>query len=223
MTLSRESSAVLRGANLDQLPVATLIGTRHQSMHRSSNADGSNGGSHLSGASSEIVDKFDDGPTTDEAFAQGYQAGFDEGVAAAEATIRETVLVTVDALEQAVVGLGDERRTWEQAGPAEALSLALQLAELVVMSHVANSDDPGRDAIIRCFSEVEPGERVVIRLNQDDLASLGPVDDLLIDRSFELAADPAVVKGDALAVTGSGSIDARLSTAVERVRQELLP
>ncbi len=219
MTLSRESSAVLRGADLDQLPVATLIETRHHS----SKAEGSDGGSQGSGVSTEAIDESEDGLAPDEVFAQGYQAGFDEGVATTEATIRETVLVTVDALERAVGCLETERRTWEQVGPAEALTLALQLAELVVMKQVAGSDDAGRDAILRCFSEIEPGEQAVIRLNPHDLASLGPVDDLLIDRSFELVADPAVAAGDAVAVTGSGSIDAKLSTAIERVRQELLP
>lgn len=208
----------MRGSDLDQLPVATLIGTRDHSANHPSNHSG-----HVHTASPEVVDEIDDGPTSEEVFAQGYQAGFDEGVAAAEAAIRETMGASVEALDDAAHRLAVERQAWEQTGPAEALALALKIAELVVMSEVAHSDDPGRDAILRCFTELEPGERAVIRLHPDDLAGLGPVDDLLIDRSFEAVGDPSVARGDAVAVTGNGSIDARLATAIERVRQELLP
>jgi flagellar assembly protein FliH len=208
----------MRGADLDQLPVATLIGTLDHSMNRPSN----HGGLAESG-SSEDIHEIEDGPTAEELLAQGYQTGFDEGVAAAEAAIRETMVGSVEALDDAVRRLAVERQAWAQTGPAEALTLALQIAELIVMSEVAHSDDPGRDAIVRCFTELEPGERAVIRLHPDDVAGLGPVDDLLIDRSFEVVGDPSVGRGDAVAVTGNGSIDARLASAIERVRQELLP
>jgi len=67
-----------------------------------------------------------------------------------------------------------------------------------------------------------PSETAVIRLNPADLAALGAFDDLLVDRSFELVADPALASGDAVADTTTGSVDARLRGALGRVREELL-
>lgn len=207
MTLSPEHSPVLRGADLDALPVATLIAANH-SFPDATHVD--------------VVDEIDEGPTTDELLSQAYQSGFDEGVAAAEVAIRSTLERTIASLEASVNDLAAARNAWETAGPAQTVGIAFEIAEMVMMREVATSIDPGRDAIVRCMTEVAPDEPAVVRLNPADLAQLGPFEDLLVERSFELVADPSISSGDAVADTTTGSVDARLRGALGRVREELL-
>lgn len=208
MTLSRDQSLVLRGADVDALPLASLIGFDHSSPR---------------GGRVEVVDDAADGPTTDELISQAYQSGFDEGVSAAEAAVRTTIQSVLTALELAAQDFSAAKTAWAATGPEQTLGVALELAELVIMREVATANDPARDAIIRCLSEVASNEPAVLRLNPTDLEGLGPFDDLLIDRTFELVGDPSVASGDVVADTAAGSVDGRLFAALERIRQELLP
>ena len=207
MTLSADKSPVLRGADFDALPVATMVGA---------------GKPFPNSAPVEMVDDIDDGPAVEELLSQAYQSGFDEGVAAVEADIRTQVASTLAALELSARDLAVAKTAWEKAGPGQTVGIALEIAEMVLMREVTVANDPGRDAIVRCLTEVTSSETAVLRLNPDDLAALGSFDDLLVDRSFELVADPAIASGDAVADTTTGSVDARLRGALGRVREELL-
>ena len=218
MTLSRESSAVLRGAGLDKLPVATLVG--HRPVSRIDEQRGP--------LSVEVVDEGDagdngSGSTTDQLVSEAYEAGFSEGAGAAEIALRDALAAVLDGLDRSVGQLDAARRAWGEMGPDDAISLAIDLAEMILMREVASSGTAGRDALRRCFAELEVGERATIRLNPDDLESLGLVDDLRAERSFELVGDPTIDSGDAVADLGGGSVDARIRSALDRVRQELQP
>lgn len=212
MTLSPEKAPVLRGAELDALPLASLI------------VAGLPLGDPTTAPplEAELVDAVDEGPTTEELVSEAYQSGFDEGVAAAEAAVKSTLQAVLEALEAATRDVAHARSTWESVGPDQTVGVALEIAEMILMREVTTSEDPGRDAIVRCLTEVESSESTVIRLNPNDLDRLGPFEDLLIDRSFELVADPSVAAGDAIADTTNGSVDARLRGALGRVREELL-
>lgn len=205
--MSAEKSPVLRGADFDALPVATLIGAGHSFPNPSP---------------VEVIDDIDDGPAAEELLSEAYQSGFDEGVAAAEAAIRTQIVATLEALERSARDLAVAKAAWEEVGPGQTVGIALEIAEMVLMREVATASDPGRDAIVRCLTEVTATESAVLRLNPADLAALGTFDDLLVDRSFELVPDPAVASGDAVADTTTGSVDARLRGALGRVREELL-
>lgn len=207
MTLSAEKSPVLRGAHFDALPLATLIDV---------------GNSIQNTAPAEVIDHVDDGPVDEDMLSRAYQSGFDEGVAGAEAAIRALVASALAALDLSARDLAVAKTAWEKAGPGQTVGIALEIAEMVLMREVTLANDPGRDAIVRCLTEVDPNEPAVLRLNPGDLEALGSFDDLLVDRSFELVADPAIASGDAVADTAAGSVDARLRSALSRVREELL-
>lgn len=207
MTLSAEKSPVLRGADLDALPVAMMVTSDHAFVGKEP---------------MEISEEADEGPAVEELLSQAYQAGFDEGVAAAEAAIRSSVERTLGALELSARDLSNAKSAWEKVGPGQTVDIALEIAEMVMMREVVTAKNPGRDAIVRCLAEVTASETAVLRLNPADLEALGPFEDLLIDRTFELAADPSITSGDAVADTTTGSVDARLRGALGRVREELL-
>lgn len=207
MTLSAEKSPVLRGADLDALPVAMMITSDHAFVGREP---------------MDIIEEADEGPAVEELLSQAYQAGFDEGVAAAEAAIRSSIEKTLGALELSARDLSNAKSAWEKVGPGQTVDIALEIAEMVMMREVVTAKNPGRDAIVRCLAEVTASETAVLRLNPADLEALGPFEDLLIDRTFELVADPSITSGDAVADTTTGSVDARLRGALGRVREELL-
>lgn len=207
MTLSAEKSPVLRGVEVDALPVAMMI-VAGQSFGQPEPV--------------EVIEDLDEGPAIEELLSQAYQSGFDEGVAAAEAAIRTTLQATLTALDRSASDFDAAKTAWEQVGPAQTIEIALEIAEMVMMREVTTATDPGRDAIVRCLTEVTTDESAVLRLNPADLTALAPFDDLLKARSFELVADPAIASGDAVADTTTGSVDARLRGALGRVREELL-
>lgn len=217
MTLSRETSTVLRGADLERLPVASLIAASAPPVPRSANAHGGS----TDGVALGQPDPVEDDASADQLVSEAYEAGFAEGVGAAEAALLSTVADALDALERAAGQHEAARLAWTEVGPAEALDLAFQLCELILQREVCSSDDAGRDAILRCFAELQPRERAVIRLHPDDLESLGDIDDLLTNRTIELVPDASLERGDAVADIAHGSIDARLGSALERVREEL--
>ncbi len=209
MTLSRETSAVLRGEGLDRLPIAMLVGAARPEPH----------------STTQTIDEpegADRGPSVDELVADAYQRGFADGSASADAAVRKDVAAAITALDTAASALEGAVRAWEQSDPDRAVDLALQLTEMILMREVATSADPGRDAIVRCLREVDRGEQTVVRLSPADVDALGSLDGVVVDRSFEVVADPSVATGDAVADTANGSIDARIRSSLDRVRQELL-
>lgn len=206
MTLSPDESPVLRGADLHALPVASLIAAPAEPEPQPE----------------PEPEAADEGPDVETLVAEARQHGYDEGLAAAEAGLRETFQNSLAALELAARDLVNARSAWENTGPAQVVGVALEIAEMIMMREVATASDPGRDALVRCLTEIPVGDKAVVRLHPADLDRMGAVDDLAIDRSFDLVGDDAVASGDAIADTTTGSVDARLRGALGRVREELL-
>ncbi len=169
--------------------------------------------------------------------AQGYAAGWAEGR-------RRVALASQDAASSAAATLAEDRRelATRQAGLLEALAaaaeqvrgsvaarhdelaegalhLALQIAEAVVGHELAVAAAPGRDALARALRAVErPGE-VVVRLHPEDLAELDGA--APAGRSVTLVPDAGLRRGDAVAETEDGLVDATVDGALARVREVL--
>lgn len=170
--------------------------------------------------------------------AQGYAMGWAEGrraaLARAEADREERarthdaeharavaeVARTADALVQVAERLHADSRAHLDALAEAAVGLALQVAEAVLDRELEVTVDPGRDALRRALAALpEPGP-VTVRLHPDALAALDP--DALEDR-VAVRADPTLARGDAVAETGTCSVDATIAAALARVREVLLP
>jgi flagellar assembly protein FliH len=96
-----------------------------------------------------------------------------------------------------------------------ACSLAMALTESILQRELELSSNPGAEAIARALALL-PGvdAPAVARLNPADLELLGP----LPGTTMSLVADPAVAPGGCVLDTGSTLVDARLETALQRVR-----
>lgn len=170
--------------------------------------------------------------------AQGYAMGWAEGRRAAlaraeadraeRARVHDTehagavaeVVSTADALLRAADRLHAESRAHLDALAGAAVDLALRLAEAVLDRELQVATDPGRDALRRALAALpEPGP-VTVRLHPDDLAALGP--DAVQDR-VAVRADATLARGDAVAETGTCTVDATIAGALARAREVLLP
>jgi flagellar assembly protein FliH len=175
-----------------------------------------------------------------EAHAAGYASGWAQGrrearvAADAEATrtandaqtaarTQETrVAQAVNAVASAAANL--ERRA--VAGAAEMedaiVAAAFALATAIVGRELATATEPGRDAITRALALSPVNRPVLVRLHPADLATVGATGSLDIDgRTVTLAADASLRPGDAIAECDATTVDARISEALDRVREAL--
>ena len=170
--------------------------------------------------------------------AQGHAAGYAAGLRAAAAEIAErdarreaehavALRAAEDRTERALIALAAATRALdERALPlvSEAeesiVTLAVQLAEALVGQELSVAEVAARLAVERVLTMAAPDSVRAVRLNPGDLAAL---DDNLRRRSrLTFVADPSVASGDAVADLDDGFLDARISTAMTRVREALL-
>lgn len=153
---------------------------------------------------------------------QGRREGHEEGRLEGQALGRTEAAA---AAQRAIAGLQSqlELLAHDQAARLEQLesqvvTLALELAEMVVGHHVAASADPGGEALTRALGAVRPTGRVLARVNPEDLELMG---DPPAGVRLELIADGALRRGDCVLDTGASTIDATLDGAMARLRQVL--
>ncbi|GAB3604631.1 hypothetical protein GCM10027413_00400 [Conyzicola nivalis] len=162
--------------------------------------------------------------------AAGYAAGLreaEERVAARIAELeaetaasiahgRARIDLAVAVLDSAAAAL-DARTVpvLEAAGGALAEG-ALQIAEAVIGSEFADGAVAARSALHRALDSVDVGLVRTVRLNPTDLATLGP--EVLAATGVTFTPDPTLARGDAVTEFPDGYLDARIGTAVARVK-----
>ena len=171
-------------------------------------------------------------PARAAAEAAGYAAGWAKGVQAARAVVnaeheaaRRTTETRAAELLQALAAVEAAARRLEQRSvPAVTelehvlLGAAFDLAEAIVGARLRDDEHRGLDVLRRVLAVAGTGEPVRIRLHPADLQVLRSTD---LPPGVELVPDPTQAPGDAVANCGATEIDARISAAVERVREQL--
>lgn len=172
------------------------------------------------------------------ASAQGYATGWSEGRRAAEERARETERTAAEQRRRE-----DERRENEHRQAVDALvttasrleeafaglcarveshatALAVSLTEELLGHELAVAETPGLDAVRRALTLL-PGEPVVrVRVCPEEAATPGLVE---LAGAAVVVADPRLGRGDVVLETGEAIVDARVSSAMQRVREVLLP
>ena len=165
----------------------------------------------------------------DRARAEGWQAGFEsghaDGVAAGIVDARDApstqAAIVLGQIESGVQAALAEQATVVASLGAAIVDAALDLARAVVGHEVAASASPGRDALLRAFTEAPTTGSLVAHLHPDDVELLGG--DLPAHGVAEVAVvpDATVERGGCIVETSSGRIDALLSTALARAAAAL--
>ncbi len=175
--------------------------------------------------------RHDDGATV-RGHATGYAAGrkqAEQELAQLRATAMAEMAQHGDALHgeleraiAAVTRAAEEFRAREVAAiesvDAAIASAAVELAEAIVGYELSATDHSARAAVERA-ARAAGAIGATIRLSPDDLAVVTSHAEFAA--GLELVADPTLARGDALVEMLNGSIDARISSSVARVRAAL--
>lgn len=176
---------------------------------------------HAAGASDGHAVGFEHGLA--EARERGYAEGLATAKADAMAEIEARIGSSIEALERA--GSDLEQRDAVTLNELEDVvaDLALSVAAAILQREIATSTDPGRDALRRALSLAPERESMIARLNPTDLEAIGDVAEMAPGRTLELFADPSIERGGCVIEAGAARIDARIETALDRVREALAP
>ena len=93
---------------------------------------------------------------------------------------------------------------------------AIDVAEAVVAAELSGAGASAASALRRAFATVEADAVHTVRLNPDDLETLGG--SALQRPRVRFVPDPALAPGDAVSEFADGYLDARVSTAFARAR-----
>jgi len=133
---------------------------------------------------------------------------------------RERLALAVEALTAAARAFRE--RTIPVLGDAHGMiaAAAVDIAEAVIGRELSHGPDSARSALDRALAGVDHDLVRVVRLNPADLGVLGA--QTIANTGVEFVADPALARGDAVTEFADGHLDARIGTALARVRSELL-
>ncbi|MEU8657983.1 FliH/SctL family protein [Actinoplanes philippinensis] len=156
------------------------------------------------------------------------EAAAARAVAAAEAydQRRATALASaVNALGRAVTGLEDQLMPTFTELQEVVLASAWELAEAIVGRTLRDDPDRGADALRRAMTAAPEHGDVIVNLHPDDFRNLvgeGSAEDFDFQgRRITLRPDPGLQPGDAVAETGTATVDATIAAAVARAREAL--
>ena len=170
-----------------------------------------------------------------EGWAQGRRAAAMEAEAAAdraraleqahEQRRAAALAQAVNALGRAVTALETQLMPSMQELQETVLAHAFELAEAIVGRTLDDPAHRGADALRRVMTAVpEPGE-IFVSLHPDDYRNLvgsdADTDYNYGGRPVHLRPDPNLRPGDAVAETGSTTVDASIAAAVQRAREAL--
>lgn len=177
----------------------------------------------------------------EQARARGHAAGYAEGLRAAAVDDNARV-ARQDAEHSAVLRHGEARvdravqllltaalalnkRTVPVLREAEdtLVRTAVDLAEAILGSELSHTRNAARQALARVLDHADHADHApihTVRMHPDDLAVLG--EEIGTPAGVDFAADPLLARGDAIMEFPDGYLDARISTALARVKASLL-
>ncbi len=150
-----------------------------------------------------------------------YQRGFEAGVDHAEAGMLQSIESTLSAFEVERTHFDEIRAHMETEVYRHSVDLALELTALLIGREVEVAENPGRDGLIRCLRAGPPDGHLTVRMHPDDASGLRDAEELLRGRSYEIARDASVAKGDVSVEYANGAISSRLQAALARVAEVL--
>lgn len=164
----------------------------------------------------------------EEGRAAGFEAGYAAGRAAAlaadeqaraaiTATHQARLTALLAAAEDALTDAIGQLASVAAAAAAATAGTAFEVAEAIVGRELMTAANPGRDAVARALALAPDGAEVVLRLHPTDAAALG-ADDLATRPLVRIVTDASLASGDCVGEARWSQIDARISTALERVR-----
>lgn len=153
----------------------------------------------------------------------GYDEGFRAALAEQEArneTQRHIQFQRVaDAIVEAAGGLSGARAEAVEVVASDAVTLAFELAEVVLQRELVLSRYVASDALARAITLVPSGQDIVVRLHPGEMIDAVDLQLLVPDSAVRVVADGSVESGGCIVEAGPCRIDAQIGSALERARE----
>jgi flagellar assembly protein FliH len=161
-------------------------------------------------------------PTVDAVREQAFEEGFAAGVAQAQSQLDGPAAALAGAAEQLQAMRADAAASVE----ADAVDLALRIAEQAVAAAIAADPELVVEAVRGALRRLVERDRVLILVNPDDLELVRDhvarlVGELGGIEHCEVQAERRVRPGGAIVRTSEGEVDATLETKLARAREVL--
>jgi flagellar biosynthesis/type III secretory pathway protein FliH len=161
-------------------------------------------------------------PTLDAIREQAYEEGFSAGIAQAQSALDGPAAALAGAAEQLQALRADAAASVE----ADAVDLALRIAEQAVGAAIAADPELVVEAVRGALRRLVERDRVLILVNPDDLELVREhvarlVGELGGIEHCEVQAERRVRPGGAIVRTSEGEVDATLETKLARAREVL--
>jgi flagellar assembly protein FliH len=156
---------------------------------------------------------------------EGFQNGYADGIAEARARTEDLATRLAGLIPQfgeAAAALYTREATGRHDIEDQVVAVAFEIAQVLVGHELTHSEQRGREALARALNFAPEQGHVVARLHPDDLAALDG-SDIAAGRSLALVGDASLRPGDCVVDVNGCRIDARLDSAIERVREVLNP
>jgi flagellar assembly protein FliH len=161
---------------------------------------------------------------TREGYEAGYGEGFDQGYAdGLAAAHRHTELLggLVQRLGQASEVLMQRETTARHDIEDQVVETAFLIAGALIGRELERPEPHAVDAIARALRLAPEDGLVMARLNPADLVAIGDINQLGLGRALELVPDASIPAGDCVIDIGACRVDARIASALTRVREVL--
>lgn len=141
------------------------------------------------------------------------QREHDEAMSAGRARID----AAADALDAAADSLRARAIPTLESAEAAVIEAALALAESVIGVTLADHDSAALAALARITDHPDSSTAISVRMHPDDIDAIPPD----VRAGLPLAPDRQLSRGDAVADFADGFLDARIASAVSRMRDAL--
>ena len=158
----------------------------------------------------------------EDARGRGRDDGYRDGMAAADAQMREALETMREVIESARV----ERRGIIESAEPELVRLAMAVAERVVHSHIAIDANVVVENTRQALTRLIGRETVTIRVNPADLDIMREHRDAIVSSNdvehLRIVEDQRVDRGGVVIETDAGTIDAKISTQLREARRAIV-
>jgi flagellar assembly protein FliH len=157
---------------------------------------------------------------------QGYNVGYEQGVAAGVAAAEGQMALLVQQLQTVVANVHESHAGFFRGAERQVVDLALQIAQKVIEREVENMPDLAVGVIRAALGEMDARTAVRVRVNPDDEELLRRrwsqvVPSGVAAERIELQVDERVHTGGAIIESTHGEVDAQLDSKLQQLGNAL--
>jgi len=156
----------------------------------------------------------------------GYNAGFEQGHAAATAAAEQAMADSVHRLAELVGSVQENQASFFRAAERQVVDLALQIAQKVLEREIENMPDMAVNIVRAALEEMDARTAVRVRVNPEDAELLRRrwaqvVPPGIAAERIELQPDERVRSGGAVIETTHGEVDAQIESKLAQLGNAL--